>query len=64
VPGVAIDTWNFVPIDRMVLRHADEDSGGRPDSARELSEQDVRQRMRVRDRSKSGQSGVSRSRLR
>jgi len=37
VPGVAIDTWNSVPIDRMVLRHADEESGGRPDSARAMA---------------------------
>jgi hypothetical protein len=37
VPGVAIDTWNAVPIDRMVLRHAERESGGRPDSARAMA---------------------------
>ena len=36
-PGVAIDTWNAVPIDRMVLRHAEHESGGRPDSQRAMA---------------------------
>lgn len=35
--GVVIDTWNSVPIDRMVLRHAERESGGRPDSQRAMA---------------------------
>jgi len=33
-PGVVIEHWNGVPIDRAVLRHAEEEFGGRPDSQR------------------------------
>jgi C-terminal processing protease CtpA/Prc len=33
-PGVLLEYWNGVPIDRAVLRHADEEFGGRPDSQR------------------------------
>ncbi len=32
--GVEITTWNAVPMDRAVNRHADEETGGRPDSRR------------------------------
>ncbi len=32
--GVEIATWNAVPMDRAVNRHADEETGGRPDSRR------------------------------
>jgi hypothetical protein len=31
---VVIEHWNGVPIDRAVLRHAEEEFGGRPDSQR------------------------------
>lgn len=34
VPGVEIETWNGVPIDRAVQRYADQESGGRPDTMR------------------------------
>jgi C-terminal processing protease CtpA/Prc len=33
-PGVVLEYWNGVPIDRAVLRHAEEEFGGRPDSQR------------------------------
>ena len=33
-PGVELEYWNGVPIDRAVLRHADEEFGGRPDRQR------------------------------
>ena len=33
-PGVVLEYWNGVPIDRAVQRHADEEVGGRPDSQR------------------------------
>src|SRR6185312_14662352 len=32
--GVEIVTWNGVPMDRAVDRHADDETGGRPDSRR------------------------------
>lgn len=34
VPGVEVETWNGVPIDRAVQRYADQESGGRADSMR------------------------------
>ena len=37
VPGVEITTWNFVPIDRVVLKHGEMESGGRPDSQRAMA---------------------------
>jgi hypothetical protein len=33
-PGVALEYWNGVPIDRAVERHGDRDVGGRPDTQR------------------------------
>lgn len=33
-PGVVLEYWNGVPIDRAVQRHADREVGGRPDSQR------------------------------
>ncbi len=33
-PGVLIEYWNGVPIDRAVMRHSDREVGGRPDSQR------------------------------
>jgi hypothetical protein len=33
-PGVVLEYWNGVPIDRAVQRHGDEEIGGRPDSQR------------------------------
>ena len=33
-PGVVLEYWNGVPIDRAVKRHSDEEVGGRPDSER------------------------------
>ena len=33
-PGVVLEFWNGVPIDRAVRRHGDEEVGGRPDSLR------------------------------
>jgi hypothetical protein len=33
-PGVVLEYWNGVPIDRAILRHADREVGGRPDSQR------------------------------
>jgi hypothetical protein len=33
-PGVELEYWNGVPIDRAVLRHGDQGFGGRPDSQR------------------------------
>ena len=33
-PGVVLEYWNGVPIDRAVQRHSDEEVGGRPDSQR------------------------------
>lgn len=33
-PGVEIRTWNAVPMDRAVDRHADDETGGRPDARR------------------------------
>ena len=37
VPGVVVRHWNGVPIDRAVVRHADEECAGRPDSLRAAS---------------------------
>ena len=37
VPGVVVQHWNGVPIDRAVVRHADEECAGRPDSLRAAS---------------------------
>jgi hypothetical protein len=37
VPGVVLRHWNGVPIDRAVVRHADEECAGRPDSLRAAS---------------------------
>ena len=37
VPGVVVQHWNGVPIDRAVVRHADEECAGRPDSLRSAS---------------------------
>ncbi len=34
VPGIEVETWNGVPIDRAVQRYADQESGGRADSMR------------------------------
>lgn len=36
-PGVVLEFWNGVPIDKAVRRHADEEVGGRPDSQRAWS---------------------------
>src|SRR5689334_1644465 len=33
-PGVVLEYWNGVPIDRAVQRHGDDEIGGRPDSQR------------------------------
>ena len=33
-PGVVLEYWNGVPIDRAVQRHSDDEIGGRPDSQR------------------------------
>jgi len=33
-PGVELEYWNGVPIDRAVQRHSDQEVGGRPDSQR------------------------------
>lgn len=33
-PGVVLEYWNGVPIDRAVQRHADREVGGRPDTQR------------------------------
>jgi hypothetical protein len=33
-PGVLLEYWNGVPIDRAVQRHAEQEVGGRPDSLR------------------------------
>ena len=38
-PGVVLEYWNGVPIDRAVQRHADEECGGRPDSLRAFAVQ-------------------------
>lgn len=34
VPGVELEYWNGVPIDRAVQRHSDHEVGGRPDTQR------------------------------
>ena len=41
VPGVVVQHWNGVPIDRAVVRHADEECAGRPDSLRAASVQSL-----------------------
>lgn len=43
-PGVVLEFWNGVPIDRAVLRHADEEVGGRPDSQRAWAVQSMTMR--------------------
>jgi len=40
-PGVVLEFWNGVPIDKAVRRHADEEVGGRPDSQRAWSVQSL-----------------------
>ena len=40
-PGVVLEYWNGTPIDRAVLRHSDEEIGGRPDSQRAWSVQSL-----------------------
>lgn len=40
-PGVVLEYWNGAPIDRAVLRHSDEEVGGRPDSQRAWSVQSL-----------------------
>lgn len=37
VPGILLQQWNGVPIDRAVVRHADEECAGRPDGLRSAS---------------------------
>ena len=41
VPGVLLQHWNGVPIDRAVLRHSNEECAGRPDSLRAASLQSL-----------------------
>src|SRR6185369_5487962 len=41
VPGVLLQYWNGVPIDRAVVRHADEECAGRPDGWRSASLQSL-----------------------
>ncbi len=41
VPGVLLQYWNGVPIDRAVVRHADEECAGRPDGLRSASLQSL-----------------------
>jgi hypothetical protein len=36
-PGVEVETWNAMPIDRVVQRHGERESGGRPDSLRAMA---------------------------
>jgi len=36
-PGVIIETWNDVPIDRLVRRYGERECGGRPDSQRAMA---------------------------
>src|SRR5215211_6796633 len=40
-PGVTIEYWNGVPIDRAVQRHSDREVGGRPDSQRAWATQSL-----------------------
>ncbi|MGE0880789.1 MAG: S41 family peptidase [Acidimicrobiia bacterium] len=40
-PGVVLDYWNGVPIDRAVVRHGDQEVGGRPDSMRQWAVQSM-----------------------
>jgi hypothetical protein len=40
-PGVVLEYWNAVPIDRAVMRHSDQEVGGRPDSQRALAVQSL-----------------------
>ena len=41
VPGVALQYWNGVPIDRAVVRHSEHECAGRPDSVRSASLQSL-----------------------
>lgn len=41
VPGVVLEYWNGVPIDLAVVRHANEECAGRPDSLRSASLQSL-----------------------
>src|SRR5436190_4481102 len=41
LPGVLVQYWNGVPIDRAVVRHADEECAGRPDGWRSASLQSL-----------------------
>ena len=41
VPGVEVETWNGVPIDRAVQRYSDREVGGRPDSLRAWATQSL-----------------------
>jgi hypothetical protein len=40
-PGVVLEYWNGVPIDRAVLRHSEQEVGGRPDSLRAWATQSL-----------------------
>jgi hypothetical protein len=40
-PGVVLEYWNGVPIDRAVQRHSEQEVGGRPDSLRAWSVQSL-----------------------
>ena len=40
-PGVVLEYWNGVPIDRAVQRHSDAEVGGRPDSQRAWATQSL-----------------------
>jgi C-terminal processing protease CtpA/Prc len=40
-PGVVLEYWNGVPIDRAVQRHSDREVGGRPDSQRAWATQSL-----------------------
>ena len=41
VPGVVLQYWNGVPIDRAVVRHSNEECAGRPDGLRSASLQSL-----------------------
>jgi hypothetical protein len=43
-PGVVLEYWNGVPIDRAVQRHSDDEIGGRPDSLRAWAAQSLTMR--------------------
>jgi hypothetical protein len=40
-PGVVLEHWNGVPIDRAVMRHGENEVGGRPDSQRAWAAQSL-----------------------